>query len=659
VSTDSTPGASPDAPDAQPSRLRDISDADFRQAYGCDRFTATVIVNRLRYAVEHMSTGLLREAFSPILRDWYDFACTISGPPEQDYPMAVVSNSLMVFLGTMSDGLRNTVEEFGPQNLSPGDVLICNDPYRAGTHVNDIIFIRPVFADGRPVSFVNLRAHQLDIGGIVPGGFSATKKNVYENGLVIPPVLLWSKDQPVRSTFSLIFENSRFGGLLLPDFKSILEQLKLGEQLVQENITRYGLDAYLGTLTYACDTSAERMRDAIARIPDGDYTGNALMDADGSDDSVDYKVQVTLRKRGHDIEADLSGTSIQARTCINCGILDAKTSVGVALTMLLDPEVPFTSGTWRNIDLVAPPGSLLFSLPPEGAIMFYWESAGTVVSAIFDALNPVLGTNAVGGDYGSTNTHDGYGLRADGTPWASTTQCGGEHGPWGATSEADGDSYTVLFTINNLDPATETIEHDSPVVVLRKEHATDTGGPGTYRGGAANLKDSLWLTDADHHISPFRTKVPSGVGANRGVPGPTGAVWIFPAADGPDGPTGPRGLVGTSDDVYAASIPVAGVLDTETKALDPVGGRYHYFSSQPVWRTRAGSVLRCLTNGGGGWGSPFERDPQRVLSDVRNEYVSIEGAARDYGVVVTGDPHRDPEGLRIDEQATARLRNRG
>lgn len=638
-------------------RLRDLSDDQFRGAYGCDRFTASVIVNRLHYAVEHMSAGFMREAFSPIIRDWYDFACTISGPPERDYPMAVVSNSLVVFLGTMADALRNTVEEFGPENLAPGDVLICNDPYRGGTHVNDVLFVRPVFVDGRIVSFVNMRAHQLDIGGTVPGGFSATKQNVYENGLVIPPMLLWSNDKPVRSTFSLIFDNSRFGGLLLPDFKSILEQLRLGEQLVQENIARYGLDAYLGTLSYACDTSAERMRDAIARIPDGDYTGSTLIDADGLDDSVDYTVQVTLRKRGSDIEADLSGTSAQARTCINAGVLDTKTALGVALTMLLDPEVPFTSGTWRNIDLVAPPGSLLSSLPPDGAIMFFWESSGALVSAVFDALNPVLGTNGVAGDYGSTNTHLANGVRADGTPWSSATQCGGEHGPWGATKEGDGDSYTVLFTLNNLDPATETIEHDAPVVMLRKEHAIDTGGAGTHRGGAANLKDTLWLTDGEHYLSPFRTKVASGVGANGGTAGRLGGIWFFPPADDTDD-TGPVGLIGRSDDVYAGSIPVAGLLDPETKALDPVQGVYHYFASQPVWRTRAGSVLRCLTNGGGGWGSPYERDPQQVLTDVRDEYVSIEGAARDYGVVVVGDPHRDPEGLSVDEAATASLRER-
>ncbi len=630
--------------------IRSLTDSEFEGRYHSDRFTASVVLNRLNYVVEHMSTGFMREAFSPIIRDWYDFACTITGPAEHDYPMAVVSNSLMVFLGTMGDAVRNTVAEYDPANLRPGDVLICNDPYRGGRHVNDVAFIRPIFHDDQLVSFVTMCAHQLDMGGTVPGGFSATKANVFENGLVLPPMLLWSKDEPVRSTFSLIFDNTRWGGMLLPDFKSILSQLKLGERLVHENIERYGIDAYLGTLRYACDSSAEKMADAIEVIPDGDYAGSALIDADGLDDTLEYRVRVALRKRGRDIEVDLSGTSPQARTCINCGILDAKTSVGVALTMLLDPRVPFTSGTWRNIDIAAPPGTIVTSLPPDGAIMMFWESSGAVVSAIFDALNPVLGERGVGGDYGSTNTHNASGVTETGLPWTSATQCGGEHGPWGATADGDGDSYTVLFTLNNLDPATETIEHDSPVVILRKQHAIDTGGAGRHRGGAANLKDTLWLTAAEQYLSPFRTKEPSGVGANGGHAGRNGAMWLFPPQDA-------RGLMRSTDaDAYADSLPVAGVLNPQTKALDEEAGTYHYFASQRVWHTQPNTLLRCLTNGGGGWGDPRTRDPQAVLRDVRNEYVSIAAAAREYGVVIVGDPQRKPEQLTIDMEATAKLR---
>jgi N-methylhydantoinase A len=635
------------------SRLAEMSDTEFQSRYGTDRFTASVIRNRLEYVVEHMSTGFLREAFSPILRDWYDFACTISGPAEMDYPMSVVSNSLVTFLGTMGDALRQSVSEFGPENLSPGDVLICNDPYRAGSHVNDVLFMRPVFHEGRLISFVNMRSHQMDMGGVVPGGFSGTKANTYENGLVIAPTLLYHEDMPVRSTFSLIFDNARFGEVMLPDLKSVFQHLKLGERLVLENVERYGIQPYLGTLRYAVDASAERMRDAIAEIPDGDYTGSALVDADGIDAEEEYDIRVTLRKRGDLLEADLSGTSRQARTCINAGILDAKTAVGCALTMLLDPQTPFTTGTWRNVDIVVPPGSLLYSLPPEGAVMLPWESTSALITAVFRALNPILGGGAVGGDLGSLSLHNAAGVLPDGTPWTNAAQCGGEHGPWGATRAGDGDSYSVIAMSNNLDPATEAIEHDTPVVLLRKEAAIDTGGPGFHRGGAACIRDSLWLTAAEHWSSPFHVKSPTGVGANGGDAGKLGAVWMFP--DDVARIAERAELLPQESEVYADSVPVAGMLDPSTYVAD-AGGDYFYFASRPSWKTDANAVFRYLTNGGGGWGDPFERAPERVMQDVRDGYVSIEFARDEYGVAIVGDPRADPEGLEVDEEETAALR---
>jgi N-methylhydantoinase B len=249
----------------QPSALiRDLSDDEFQDRYSCDRFTATVLNSRMRYVVQHMCTGLLNNAFSVILRDWYDFAATIAGPPEHGYSMPAMSNSLVLFLGTMTDAVRSAVVEYGPENLNEGDILIVNDPYRIGTHVNDVLFVRPVFRDGKIVSFVNLQAHMLDMGGVVPGGFAGTKRNVFENGLVIAPQLLYREDKPVTSAWSLIFDNARFGGLLLPDIKTICENLRLGERQMHETIDRYGLDAVHGAMRYACDVSAETMRQSIA-----------------------------------------------------------------------------------------------------------------------------------------------------------------------------------------------------------------------------------------------------------------------------------------------------------------------------------------------------------------------------------------------------------
>lgn len=636
-----------------PIALKDLAEEAFRARYATDRFTATVLASRFRYVVQHMCTDLLQSAFSVILRDWYDFAATLSGPPSLGYPMPAVSNSLFVFVGTMTDAIRNAVEEFGVDALREGDVLICNDPYRVGTHVNDLLFCRPVFRRGQIVAFVNLRAHMLDMGGVVPGGFAGTKENVYDTGLVLGPTLLYHEDRPVKSTWNLIFDNTRFGALLKPDMKTICNNLRLGERLMLESIERYGLAAVHGAMAYSCDSSAETMAAKLASVPDGDYVGAATIDCDGMDDSEEYTVRTRVSIRGGRAEVDFSGSSRQARTSINAGWLDTKTAVAVALKFLLDPRSPFTSGAFRPIDIVLPEGTFFSAMPPDGAIFLYWESSEAVLQAIFRALAPALGADAVGGDTTSIGVHNASGLRPDGTPWASMAECGGEHGPWSATKAGDADSYTIIYMANNIDIATEAMEANTPVVVLRKEIATDTAGAGYNRGGAAIQKDTLWLTDAQQHCMPLHFKRPSGFGVNGGGDGPTGGVWVFePEVLGPEGKLR---LVGNTPAEFARATPVAGRLDPGTHRPD-ASGPYHYFAKVRVWKTRPRTMFRYLTNGGGGFGDPFTREPERVLRDVRDEYVSIEAAARDYGVVVVGDPRGDPEGLRVDRAATERLR---
>ncbi len=639
--------------DALPQRLRDWSADQFERAYHCDRFTAMVLSNRLRYLVDHMSTGLMFSAFSPIIRDWYDFAITISGPPDMDYPMPAVSSSLLVFLGTMEDAVRNIVEEYGVENLKPGDVLICNDPYRAGNHVNDTCFIRPVFHGGRPVAFMNARAHQLDMGGITPGGFSGTKANVYENGLVIGPMLLFEHDKPVRSTFSLVFDNTRFAGFLKPDFITMAEQLKLGEKLLLESIARYGEQAYRGTVRYCCDVSAEAMSTALERIPDGEYLTEEPIDADGAGDDEKLVVRARIIKHGGRLEVDLSGSSRQARTCINAGPLDAKTAVGAAFKLLVDRHSPFTSGAYRPIDIVVPPGTIMSALPPDGAIMLYWEISAALLNGIIREIGKVLGKDAFAGDYGAVCVHNAHGLRTDGSSWQNIGIVGGEHGPWGADKDHDGESYTVPYMVNGLDPSTEASELDSPVLLMRKEYVTDSGGAGFNRGGAAVLKDAYWETDGEHYSIPIRLKQGTGFGVRGGHTGRAGACWLFEPED--PALTVAGKLVAVSDEVYAATTPIAGVLDPQSRAPDP-DGEYFYFAREPVWRTRSGAFSRYITNGGGGWGDPYARDPERVLADVRDGYVSIGGARADYGVVISGDPEFDPEGLVLDSAATHALR---
>lgn len=642
------------APAISPVRVKDLGDEQFERLYSCDRFTATVLGSRLRYIVQHMATGLLRNAFSMILREWGDFAATLSGPASQDYPMPAVSNGVTMFMGTMTDAIRNTVEEFGPENLRPGDILIANDPYRVGTHVNDVCYVKPVFVGEEPVAFVNLQAHMIDMGGVVPAGFSGTKRNVYESGLVLGPQLLFRDDEPVKSTWSLIFDNARFGGIMLPDIKSIAQNLRFGDRMVRETIERYGLDAYLGGVRYACDVSADELALALEALPDGDHVGKDLIDCDGIDDSREYRVTARVCKQQDRIEIDLSGSSPQARTSINAGWLDTKTAVGVAIKSLLAPQGHFTSGSFRNVDILMPSSSFVNASPPDGAIFLYWEAAQAVACAIYQALAPVLGEQAIGGEYSSLSLHNASGIRPDGSLWVSAAQCGGEHGAWGATAEGDADSFNLTYTGNNLAPSVESIEADVPVVIVRKEYAADTAGAGVHRGGASVLKDTLFLSDSEHQVMPLHTKRPSGFGVLGGGAGRTGGVWLYePEAVVRGGQptlleTGPRGFV--------AGMPIAGRIDPATNMPGP-DGEYHYFARQQAWLTRPLSVFRYLTNAGGGWGDPLERDPELVARDVRNGYVSVAAAAATYAVVVVGDPDADPEGVAVDLEATARLRS--
>lgn len=328
--------------------------------------------------------------------------------------------------------------------------------------------------------------------------------------------------------------------------------------------------------------------------------------------------------------------------------------MGAAFKLMLDRHSPFTSGAYRPIDIVVPPGTVMSAMPPDGAIMLYWEVSAVLLNAIVRELGKVLGDDAFGGDYGAVCVHNAHGIHNDGTPWQNIGIMGGEHGPWGGDRHHDGDSYTVPYMVNGLDPSTEASELDAPVLLMRKEYVIDSAGAGYNRGGAAVLKDACWETAAEHYNIPIRLKQPTGFGVQGGQDGSTGAVWLF----NPDDPVVQGHMIAADDDVYRDSVPIAGVLNQETKNLDP-DGEYFYFARQAMWRTEAGAMSRYITNGGGGYGAPFQREPERVLEDVRNGYVSIAGAATDYGVVITGNPLEDPEGLALDLKRTAALRAGG
>jgi len=375
------------------------------------------------------------------------------------------------------------------------------------------------------------------------------------------------------------------------------------------------------------------------------------VDCDGLDDSEEYPIRCTITKRGGRIEIDLSGTSRQARTSINGTYIDTKATVGVALKFLLDPDGVFTSGMYRPVDIVIPDGAICSALPPDGVVFAYGESTNALLVAMFQAMADAVGENAVAGDYGAPNIHTAMGRRADGSMWLAAGVAVG-HGPWGATKAGDADSYSTFYQANSLDTAVEASEADSPVVILRREYLPDTAGAGFNRGGGAVLTDFTFLEPAVHNLITLRFKKASGIGVRGGQDGTTGGVWQWPAQPG-----AATALPGTDRDSYRTAVRVAGRLDKDSGAASAAGD-YYWFGRDRSWPTDPKAIWRYVTNAGGGWGDPLERDPQRVLRDVRDGYVTPAGALRDYGVVVQGDAESDPEGLAVDQVATNQSRLR-
>ncbi|MBN9108369.1 MAG: hydantoinase B/oxoprolinase family protein [Pseudonocardia sp.] len=629
-------------------RLRDLSEAEFAARYSTDRFTATVLVSRFEYVIDHVSEKLMTNAFSPSFRDYMDFSAALTAGPDLVFATPAVSKTLPVYIGTMREAAANIVDEFGADRLQPGDVLISNDPYRAGTHVNDICFIRPVFVDGRLVSTLVIRAHMIDMGGSVPGGLSGMKRDVYENGLVVPPMLLYAADHPVRATFALILDNARHGMLLLPDMQTIHQSLSFGETLIMETVQRYGRAAYEGAIRYRCDAADESVRVALEKLPDGVYEGFDDIDCDGVDPDTAYRVAVTIRKVGSHAEVDFSGTSRQAATSINCAWPDVKTIVLLAFKYLLAPSAPSTSATIRSVDIVLPSGTIASAEPPEGPVHLYYEPMSSGFAAIREALNPALGARGVAGET-RPYLHDAVGRGAGGQQFVTTMS---PSGGWGACDVGDADSAQLGYWTNYYDPPVESVEAGAPVFVLRKEHLIDSAGAGQNRGGTGLVKDSYWATGVEHHVCVPRTRTPNGRGVHGGGDGGLAGVWMWEGRS-LDADTLRAGTGATSFD---GSVPITGMVDPTTSRPHPTG-TYVHWGARGAWRADADVVTRFVSCGGGGWGDPLDREPERVLRDVRDGYVSVDGAARDYRVVVVGDVESDPEGLRVDEERTAQLRS--
>jgi N-methylhydantoinase B len=627
---------------------RVVSAEEVKEKYGIDYVTAQIIGVVVSGLCEHMLETLMRGAYSTSIRDIRDAGAQL---------FMVESDGLVLASGvfpmaghsiTERNHIELIVKEWGPENFHPGDVVFCNDPFRGTWHQGDITLTRPVFVEGEklPVFYLEVLAHMLDSGGPEPG-FHCGATELYAEGLRLPPTLLYSQDVPVRSTLNLYVENTRYAPFIVGDLRACYGALLVGERRLKELIHKYGLDVVRGGIRYSCDTIERELREAIRKLPDGVFESDDMwMEGDEIEEGP-FKIKCTIRKHDSDLEIDWSGTERQCLGNQKTALVDlVRPLVGLYVALFPQPRM-INDGLLRPIDVCAPIGSMLTALPPASCFN-HMDAAGKGVLAVYNTIgkaNPQAATGETISTvylpiFAGVDTRPGR----ENTAWAVFEVLGGG---WGGSNGHDGRSYGSLMMGNILESVNEHLEAEMPLIIWDTEFVMDSAGPGKYRGGFSNNFATEVLCDSLFNLTGTQT-----VFSPRGVAGGGAGGLCYSYYIRKDRTGKPAFRNGITPSNYIR--PLCGRFNSDRQP-DPVNGdvrcgtKYSHSMIAKEFMP-AGTIIRNCISGGGGYGNPLERDPEKVRKDVWNELVSIAGAEQHYGVII------NPGTLAVDLGATGRKR---
>lgn len=603
---------------AQPYHL---TDAAARAAV--DPVLVEIVQGYLASVELEVETAIGRTSRSPMIRDAHD------------YRAGIHDRHLRKLTGRSYSALVHPVARDYPlETMRPGDVFFHNDVYLSEGgigHLPDLCVTAPVFHDTgngpEVVAFVQAFGHHDDIGGAVPGSMPSRATSVFEEGLMVPPIRLWDQGVPNEAALKIMTRNSRMPESLAADLDAECSACLMGARRLAELFERYGRPTVEACFDAILDRTTETFRrEILAKIPDGEYVWEDYAEHDGVDEPRLHTQRITLTKTSADgagadarLMIDFTGTAAQAKGPINhCGdYADGaflKKWIAPILRNLADTpermaELDVNEGVSPLIEMrFPPPGTLLtpvFPAPTNARTFVILRLLGVLAGAVAKAVDGNMPADQ------ETIRYTGvYGTDAEGQPYLMREVLGGGSG---GRYYADGeDTIHVVPDSRNL--PTEFTESRFPFVVEKLGLAVDSGGAGRHRGGLGYEKHVRVLRDA-HFMSIADRSILSCWGVKGGKAGRPFSVTIDPG--GPD--------------------------EREVDALA---------DAEPL---RAGQVVRIRTTGGGGWGDPLERPYVEVERDVRWRKVSLEGARRDYGVVVTGTP----DDLVVDVAASDALRAEG
>ncbi|MBI4318830.1 MAG: hydantoinase B/oxoprolinase family protein [Chloroflexi bacterium] len=574
-----------------------------------DPILAEVIRNRLISIVIEMAKVMERTAYTIVFSEFKDFSCAIC-----DGNLRLVATSTTDFGCPMHTGglplsLQAIADYIGLENLRPGDILCTNDIEMGGTHLPDFVIAKPVFHGDELVAFALNRAHHLDTGGATPGSAVPSARSVYAEGLSVPPIKLYSEGKLNTDIFELILRNVRLKEQR-GDFGAMVASVKKGATEIERVIGKYGLATFQSAVKWSCDYSEKKLRSVIEQLPEGTYFAESFGEHDGLQDK-DYLINLKVVVKEGEIIFDFSGSDPQAPGSTNCTLSITASAALTAAIAILAPYTPINFGLYKPLKFIAPYGSITNCAWPAATMNGNTDTSNKLVDAVYRAFMQICPERAPAAEAACTNGTLIYGVdKKTSKPYLLYQSA---HGGWGARKGLDGASASafIIGGTCQLLPV-EVIEAKSNTLTKSLRIMTDSGGPGRWRGGAA-LEWTI-MTDPE---TPHTAEV-TVIAERRRIP-----AW---------------GVMGGR----SGSEQLAYVLGQDS-AQRVVPTKGHFFLAP-------GEMLVSCAPGGGGYGDPLEREPELVLKDVVEGFVSIESAREYYGVAI------DPESLCVNWELTDAIR---
>ena len=531
-----------------------------------------VIRNALVEATEEMSVSLQRTSYSTNIKTRLDYSCAYVDAQGRMVAQAFCQPAHLVTIGRL---VPRAVAEHGAENLEPGDVLLVNDPHRQASHLNDVFLISPFFYREELAGYVCNTCHHVDVGGGAPASIGAFRE-IYQEGFILPVVKLVSRGEIDGEILKLFLANVRAKKEVAGDLRAQIAANNMGMRRLSALFDRYGRETLNFYIDKLLEYTEERARSELEKLPRGTFEAEGWLDDDGiSDRPVHLKARVTLD--GRSVRFDFTGSDRQRAAPMNSNLTQTYTACVYVLKCLLDPDIPVNEGLYQLIEVIAPPGSAVNARRP-GAIVGGWEVSVRLCEVLFKALAPALPDSVPAGTKGMI-CQVGFGGRDphSGEYYSYYETAGGGYG---GRSRTDGPDAVQTHFQNTQNAPIEEIESNYPVRITRYGLIPDSEGPGRFRGGLGLCREYVFVGhEPSYTVLADRVRFPA---------------W---------------GLFGGRSGKLARYILIGENGETD-------------LPSKATVQLEAGQSVRLESCGGGGYGPPYERDPEQVLADVRQEKIS-------------------------------------